>query len=229
MTILAVCGIDTGVGKSLVTGLLARRLLEQGTGVTTMKLVETGGSGRSQDILLHRRLMGRGWDADDETGLTCPYLFPCPASPHLAARLAAGRVETTRLDQCLTALRDKYATVLLEGAGGLLVPLTDELLLADFLAERGLPILLVTSARLGSINHTLLSLEAIRARGLVLAGLVYNHHPPALPEIETDSRRLFRRWLERLGLACPLIDLTPGDGGTPACDFGPLLPLPATR
>ncbi|OQX15818.1 MAG: dethiobiotin synthase [Desulfobulbaceae bacterium A2] len=224
MKILAVCGIDTGVGKSVVTGLLARWLIDRGERVITMKLVQTGGSGRSEDILLHRRLMGVPWNHWDDSGLTCPYRFPLPASPHLAARLAGQRVQPERLDQSLAQLADAHDRVLIEGAGGLLVPLTEDLLLADFLAARALPILLVTSSRLGSINHTLLSLEAIRARGLVLAGLLCNTFPPALAEIEADSPRLFRAWLDRLGLACPLITLGQDHAGSPACDFSPLFP-----
>ncbi len=224
MKVLAICGIDTGVGKSVVTGLLARWLLGRGERVITMKPVQTGGSGRAEDILLHRQLMGVSWNSWDESGTTCPYLLPLPASPHLAARLAGVRVEVERLDLALAQLTAGHDRVLLEGVGGLLVPLTDELLLADFLAQRRLPILLVSSTRLGSINHTLLSLEAIRSRGLLLQGLICNHHPPAAPEIATDPPRLFRYWLKRLGFDCPLLTLGVDDSGGAVCDFSPLFP-----
>ena len=88
---IAIGGIDTGVGKSIVSGLLARHLLDQGRVVITQKLVQTGCNGRPEDILLHRRLMGAGWHRLDEQRLTCPYCFPFPASPHLENRPSINR------------------------------------------------------------------------------------------------------------------------------------------
>ena len=85
---IAVGGIDTDAGKSVVTGLLARHLLDQGKAVTTLKLVQTGCTGMAEDIVQHRRLMGQALTDWDRDGTTCPYVFPFPASPLLAARMA---------------------------------------------------------------------------------------------------------------------------------------------
>lgn len=196
---IAVCGIDTGVGKSLVSGLLAKYLLAQGRSVITMKLVQTGCAGRSEDILLHRQLMGIDWQPADEQGLTCPYCFTLPASPHLAAEQAGAAIEPARLDQAADSLAAQFDQLIVEGAGGLLVPLTRSLLFLDYLQQRGWPLLLVTSPRLGSINHTLLSLEAIQQRGMNLLGLLYNLHGSHPSELVRDSFQVFQDALGRCG------------------------------
>jgi dethiobiotin synthetase len=197
---ITVCGIDTGVGKSVVTGLLARHLLDQGRSVITQKLVQTGCSGRSEDILLHRNLMGVSWQPEDEQRLTCPYCFPLPVSPHLATEKAgAVAIEPAQLDQAADQLAGQFEQLIVEGAGGLLVPLTRSLLLLDYLQSRNWPLILVTTPRLGSLNHTLLCLEAIQQRQMHLLGLVYNLHGSHPPEIVNDSLRFFRDSLGRYG------------------------------
>jgi len=192
---ITICGIDTGVGKSVVTGLLARHLLDRGKVVITQKPVQTGCNGRPEDILLHRRLMGAEWHPLDEQKLTCPYCFPFPASPHLAAELAGTAGDPEQLDRATRTLVGQVDQLIIEGAGGLLVPLTRTLLLLDYLAERSYPIILVTSPRLGSINHTLLCLEAVKQRNVQLLGLVYNLHGDHPREIVTDSLKVFKQFL----------------------------------
>ncbi len=204
---ITICGIDTGVGKSIVTGLLARHLLDQGNVVITQKLVQTGCSGRPEDILLHRRLMGADWHRLDEERLTCPCCLPFAGSPHLAAELAGSKIEPGELDKATQQLAGQVDQLIIEGAGGLLVPLTSSLLLLDYLAERSYPIILVTSPRLGSINHTLLCLEAIRNRNMQLMGLVYNLHGEHPREIVTDSLKMFKLFLGRYGFPKKIVIL----------------------
>jgi dethiobiotin synthetase len=199
MTTLCICGIDTGIGKSVVTGLLARFLHEQNHRVITQKPVQTGSEGQSEDILTHRRLMESGWLEEDEQRLTCPYTFSFPGSPHLAARLAGQTIDPDTITARTRVLETRYEWVLIEGAGGLMVPLTENLLFIDYLKQRSYPIVLVTSPRLGSINHTLMSLEVIHSRGLKLAGLVYNLQDQALWEIVQDSQQLFAEALKAYG------------------------------
>ena len=147
---IAVGGIDTDAGKSVVTGLLARHLLDQGKAVTTLKLVQTGCTGMAEDIVQHRRLMGQALTDWDRDGTTCPYVFPFPASPLLAARMAGAVIDTAVLDRSIETLRQRHEWLLVEAAGGLLVPLQEHLLLLDYLAAKQLPLILVTSPRLGS-------------------------------------------------------------------------------
>jgi len=152
-------------------------------------------------------MMETGWLEEDEQPLTCPYNISFPGSPHLAANLAGQTIDQDTINATTRALERIYDWVLIEGAGGLMVPLTEELLFIDYLEKKNYPLLLVTSPRLGSINHTLMSLELIRSRGLKLAGLVYNLHDNALRDIVQDSQQIFTRALEKNGDGDKLIVL----------------------
>ena len=219
---IAVAGIDTGVGKSYCTGLLARYLLSRSSGVSTMKLVQTGCSGIAEDILLHRRLMGLPLTAEDEAGISNPYVFTLPASPHLAASLEGKAVLEEKLNEAAAIMQERYEWLLVAGAGGLLVPLNAELLLLDYLASRGWPLVLVSSPRLGSINHTRLSLEAIKNRGMRLLGLVYNLHGSYEPDMVRDTLRECRRALRDYGFAGTVV-LVPDAKESAAIAWGPML------
>ena len=174
-----VTGIDTDAGKSIVTGVLARALSARGERVITQKFIQTGCDGLSEDIETHRRIMGIGLLPEDEDGTTCPIVFTYPASPHLAAAIDGRDIDLT----------------LIEGAGGLYVPLSEAYQTIDYVAEHGLPVALVTSPRLGSINHTLLSLEACRNRNIEVAAVAYNLYPPAPEPIVRDTRTYLKAYL----------------------------------
>ena len=220
---VAICGIDTGVGKTVVTGLMAAFFAGQGRRVITQKLVQTGCTDQPEDILLHRQLMGASWNKYDESGLSCPYSFPFAGSPHLAAELAGKRIDPQAITRATETLTVDHDLVLVEGAGGLLVPLTAGLLQLDYFADRDYPLVLVTSPRLGSINHTLLSLEAIRVRSMTLLGLVYNLHGEHPIEIIRDSRRVMARALQQYGFSCPII-LLPDYHESRSTNWQPLFP-----
>ncbi len=202
---IAICGIDTNIGKSIVTGLLARHLLLKGKVVITQKLVQTGCVGRPEDIVLHRKLMGAEWHSLDEEQLTCPYCFPFPASPHLAAARAGTEIDPAVLTLATSRLSEQVDQLLIEGVGGLLVPLTRKLLLLDYLAQHDYPVILVTTPRLGSINHTLLSLEALKQRKMNLLGLACNLYGDHPKEILMDSLQLFREQLAAYGFPQKII------------------------
>jgi dethiobiotin synthetase len=196
--VVFVSGIDTDIGKTVVTGWLARQWLERGEKVITQKLVQTGCVGASDDILMHRRIMGCDLFEEDRDGTTMPVLYAYPASPHLAARLEQRELDFAAIEQATARLCARYDTVLVEGAGGLMVPLTAELLTIDYVVQRGWPVLLVTSGRLGSINHTLLSLEALAARGIALHGVAWNSRDDSGDEvIAADSRSFIRAHVAR--------------------------------
>ena len=183
MSVLFISGIDTDIGKTYATGLIAKALMQQGINVITQKLVQTGVAinlnsgeiGIADDIIIHRQLMGIPLQPCDIDNTTCPYRYEKPASPHLSAVLANEVLNSDVITSATKSLQADYEVVLLEGAGGLLVPITEQLLTLDYIAEQGYPIILVTSGRLGSINHTLLSLEAIKSRGLDVHSVIYNH------------------------------------------------------
>lgn len=213
MTLQFVSGIDTDAGKTIATGWLAGRFLREGRNVVTAKLVQTGSDDLSPDILTHRRLMGKGLLPADIDGRTMPETFRYPASPHLAAELEGRTVDFAKIERALMSLEAQYETVLVEGAGGLMVPLTRELLTIDYVAENGWPVWFVTSGKLGSVNHTLLSFEAMKRRDMPLAGLIFNDFCPSHDKIiAQDTREYLRTALERFYpeapfLVCPTLDL----------------------
>ena len=173
-----VTGTGTCIGKTVVCGLLAGFLRAQGMRVTTQKWVETGVTDGPSDIDVHRRLMG-GPDstAEPPPADRCPYRFSLPASPHLAAAREKRRVDPAVIEAAYRRLAETHDAVLVEGAGGFLVPLSEELLTGDLVARVGLPVLVVVGNRLGCVNDVLLTVEAVRRRGVPLLGLVFNRLP----------------------------------------------------
>ena len=161
-----ISGIDTDAGKSYCTAYYACQLIGSGKRVITQKFIQTGNVGHSEDIDLHRRLMGI-------EGLTMPEIFSYPCSPHLAARIDNRPIDFGKIERATQELARRYDVVLVEGAGGLMVPLTEDYLTIDYIAEKQYPLIFVTSGKLGSINHTLLSFEAIRSRGIQLDTVLY--------------------------------------------------------
>ncbi|MDY6450295.1 dethiobiotin synthase [Acinetobacter faecalis] len=172
--VIFVSGIDTGIGKTYCTGYLAKLWNAEGIRTITQKLVQTGNLDISEDIEKHREIMNMGWFPEDEIKLTMPEIFSYPASPHLATQIDGREIDFAKIEDATQQLASKYDRVLLEGAGGLMVPLTKDLLSIDYIHQQHLPVVLVSSGRLGSINHTLLSLEALKARGIELYALAYN-------------------------------------------------------
>jgi len=191
-----VSGIDTDIGKTYATGVLAKLWTEQGKKVITQKLIQTGNADISEDIEKHREIMGQGWFQEDHDKLTMPEIFSYPASPHLATRLDNREINFQKIENATQTLAERFEIVLLEGAGGLMVPLTTSLLTIDYVAQHQFPVILVTSGRLGSINHTLLSLEALKSRGLKLQALVYNLKDESKdPLISQDTSNYLKNYL----------------------------------
>lgn len=193
-----ISGIDTDAGKSYCTAWLAHELARSGQRVITQKFIQTGNTGHSEDIDLHRRLTGTGYLPEDREGLTMPEIFSYPCSPHLAARIDHRPIDFTKIERATLELARRYDTVLVEGAGGLMVPLTEDYLTIDYIAEKRYPLVFVTSGKLGSINHTLLSLEAIARRGIVLDTVLYNLYPTEEDKtIQEDTLRFIQDYLSK--------------------------------
>ncbi len=209
--VVAITGIDTDIGKTIATGLLGRFLLLRGYTVITQKVVQTGCVRVSEDIVRHRQLMGMSLQHVDRNGLTCPYIFPEPCSPHLAASLAGKKIDCQVISAATSELQRRYRYVLMEGAGGLLVPLTAEVTFLDYLQQQNYPLILVSSPRLGSINHTLAALELAKTRGLVVKGIVYNRFRDDGGVIADDSKRVFSSHLCRYGFADVLVEVFASD------------------
>ena len=157
-----VTATDTGVGKTVVTAGLAAAFRARGHDVAVFKPVQSGAlaADPSGDAAL--------------LGADCVYAFSAPLAPLVAARAEGSTIALEPLVKRAEELAREHEFLLVEGAGGLLVPLADGLDLADLAAALGLPLVVVARAGLGTVNHTLLTIEAARARGLELAGVVLN-------------------------------------------------------
>ncbi len=193
-----VSGIDTDAGKSYAVGWLARQWNSLGVRTITQKLIQTGNVGFSEDIELHRKIMGCGVLPEDEEKLTMPEIFSYPCSPHLAAEIDGREIDFQKIERATQTLALRYDAVLVEGAGGLMVPLTRELLTIDYLALKGWPLVFVTSGKLGSINQTLLSLEAVKNRDIPLKAVMFNEFPKISDKtIARDTCGYLRDYLAR--------------------------------
>ena len=190
---LFVTGTDTNVGKTLVACALARGLRAAGIDVGVMKPVETG---VPESGPLDGRALRIAAGVDDPIEEICPQRFALPAAPEVAAHAEGRTVSLAAIRAAWKRLARRHAFMLVEGAGGLLVPLDRDTDMADLARELDLPVLLVTRARLGTINHTRLSLECAAARGLEVFGVVISHSDGALSAADARNLASLR---ERLG------------------------------
>ncbi len=169
---IAIVGTDTDVGKTVISALVAERFRSV-PGIAYWKPMATGlepGTRESGD-----RQSVRTWVDPRVTILPETYAYRDPVSPHLAARRAGEVIRRTVLDAALAGHRKAHHRLVVEGIGGVLVPMSDRGdLFADWLATTGLPALVVVRSTLGTINHSLLTVEALRHRGVPIAGVVMN-------------------------------------------------------
>lgn len=192
---LFITGIDTDAGKSYATGWLARSMRDASLNVITQKFVQTGNIDFSEDIEIHRRLMEIDFTEEDKNHLTAPEIFTYPASPDLAARIDKRELDLEKIQNATEILSKKYSYVLIEGAGGVMVPLKGSYLTIDYLKDHNLPVILVTNGRLGSINHTLLSLFALKQYGIEIFAVIYNSNFDKDNIICDDCREYIKSWL----------------------------------
>jgi dethiobiotin synthetase len=180
-----VTGTGTEVGKTVVGAAIAHALAAKGKRVAVFKPAVTGlDEGGEPDHALLRRVTGSGQSDDG----IAPYRFGPPMSPHLAAELAGEEIEPARLLAGARAAAAGADVLVCEGVGGLLVPLTADYLVRDFAADLGLPIVIAASPGLGTINHTLLTIEAARAVGLEVRTVVLSLWPETPSPIEISNR-----------------------------------------
>lgn len=190
-----ISGIDTDIGKTIATGALARELRTQGVNAITQKMIQTGNEALSEDIVMHRKMMGLDLLPEDLNGLTAPYIFSYPCSPHMASQLDGKEIDLRVIEEATKQLEERFEVVLLEGAGGLMVPITEDYLSIDYICDHNYPLIFVTSGRLGSLNHTLLNLEIIKQRGIRLERVIYNLYPNADALITSNSQTFIKRYL----------------------------------
>jgi dethiobiotin synthetase len=180
-----VTGTDTEVGKTVLAAAIARTLAAEGLRVAVFKPAVTGLEEAAEaDHELLRRASGSA-QRDEEIA---PYRYGPPASPHLAAALAGEEIEPARLREAARAAAASAEILVCEGVGGLLVPLSSGYLVRDLAVDLGYPVAVAASPGLGTINHTLLTVEAARAAGLEVALVALTPWPAAPGEIERSNR-----------------------------------------
>lgn len=204
-----ITGTDTGVGKSMIAASLATLLRAQGVNVAVMKPVETGVAdpttlGADAELLK----TSSGCTAEDE--LIAPYRFSPPVAPALAASQAKTKIDLGHICECYRQLVDAHDFVIVEGAGGLMVPLAGGFLTADLVGMLQIPLLVVARPTLGTINHTLLTIFAARTMDLPVSGFVINGMPAEPSLAEQDAPHS----LASLASASLLAVLSQGTGST---------------
>jgi len=171
---ILITGTDTGVGKTIICRHLAVYLQSRGLNVITQKWVQTG-CAESDDIREHNLTLPVSVaQIPNLKELRCPYSLPYAASPHLAAKSHGVEIKAARIEEALSTLERHFDVVLVEGSGGALVPLNEKTLMADMAARLEMPVLIVAANRLGTINHTLLTIEALSGRSIHVWGLIFN-------------------------------------------------------
>ncbi len=163
--VIFITGTDTGVGKTVVTYCLGLLLKTQGFGVGVMKPVQCAG----RDAQYLKKVLG----IHDELNVINPFYAPEPLSPHLAFRRSKIKFDKQRVIDGLKILRARHDIVLVEGAGGLMVPLTNGYSNADLIADLKAEVIVVSRLNLGTINHTLLTINEAKRRGLKVIGIIF--------------------------------------------------------
>ena len=185
-----ITGTDTSVGKTVVTACLATLYKSQGMKVGVMKPIETGvdpecSSAANSDAKFLMEVSGNN-DAETEV---CPYRLKTPASPYQSAQIAGTMIKPATLLENFKVLQSRHDRVLVEGIGGLMVPITPRYDVADLALEMGLPLIIVSRTQVGTLNHTLLTINAAQQRGLKIKGIILNSSDK-LNDIEKQQGKL---------------------------------------
>lgn len=196
-----VSGTDTGVGKTLISCAFLHGFAAQGRRAVGMKPIAAGcnAEGHSEDVL---QLLAAG-NVAVGYGSVNPYCLQHAIAPHIAAQRAGVLIDLSIITKSYQKLAAQADVVIVEGAGGLLVPINAQQDSADLMLELGLPVILVVGMRLGCLNHALLTMEAIASRSLALAGWVANVIEVDMAAVEENVAALQQR------IAAPLLGVVP--------------------
>ena len=217
---LMITGTDTEVGKTFVAVGLISAFSQMGFRVAPFKPVETGCLQDASRTLVpaDARFLESASGTAAPLSAICPYRYSLPVAPWIAAEKEHRPIEFTVLDQCLDTLKSGHDLVLIETAGGLLVPITQEANFADLARRWNVPVLLVAGSRLGVLNQTLLTIRYLESAGLRIAGCILNHpfgdhRKTSLGENQLPALESNLGALRRL-VSCPIWDV-PFGGSVP--------------
>lgn len=181
-----VTGTDTGVGKTLVSAALVRRFVQTGRSVGVMKPVETGVAPGLPDQSDAARLIAAA-GVDDPLELVSPYRFSAPLAPFAAASEQGQVIKLEEIVRRYTRLAARHSCIVVEGAGGLLVPMGKDWDMAVLIGHLRLPVVVVGRVGLGGINHALLTLEALERRQIPVIAVVLNETAPAATSAQQEQ------------------------------------------
>jgi len=184
-----ITGTDTDVGKSVIAGGLAGALHARGVNVGVMKPVQSGALKKDGKLVsLDAQFMLRASGIDDELEMVNPVRFHLPAAPNLAAKVADCEINLKYLIKRYKELQKRHEFIIVEGAGGLTTPITDDCQMHEFIKALGLPIIIVARPGLGTINHTLLTAEFARQNDIPIVGVIINNYPQGDKEFDIVLR-----------------------------------------
>ena len=171
-----ITGTDTGVGKTFVAEGLIKAVREKGLNVCPMKPVETGCRLRQGRLIPADTLrLIRASGVDEEIDLINPYRFNQPLAPSVAAEIEGMKINRKRIFSAYDRLSKKYDITIVEGAGGVMAPVFKKYLFLDLINDLKLPLVIVSRPGLGTINHTLLTIDAVKNKGLHILGVIINY------------------------------------------------------
>lgn len=203
---LFITGTDTGVGKTVIAAAIASSLKQSGQRVAVRKPAATGCVHRREGLVSEdAEFLAHHADSPDPLDLICPQRFAEPLAPSVAAERAGTQLDWSSIDRSLKLMSDHADVMIVEGVGGVMVPMDEKHFVVDMARWLGIPAIVVARAGLGTINHTLLSIKALKDVGVRVAGVVINQYPSdgATAAEETNPRQI-----EKLGKA-PVLCLVP--------------------
>ena len=194
---LFITGTDTGIGKTLVTGAIARHLRLAGREVAVSKPIASGCPRRREGLVSEdAEYIAHCADARHPLDVICPQTFEEPLAPAVAAARAGVAVDWSAIQRSIDAMSQTGDCMLVEGAGGIMVPLDEKTTVLDLIRWLAVPAVVVARPNLGTINHTVLTVERLRDAGVTVAGVVINRYPADSTGVAEETSP---RWIEKLG------------------------------
>ena len=191
--IVFIAGTDTECGKTHLSALFLKALLEMGVDARYQKWVSTGNGKFSDDAHFVYKVAGLT-HPPMANSLETPYCFSTPASPHIASELDGKTIDIDQMIQCSRTLKTQCDILIIEGVGGLMVPISRDVLLVDIIERVSIPVILVARAGVGTINHTLLSVESLQNRNIDIRGIILNEDRPTDGLIAKDNMKIIKKF-----------------------------------
>jgi len=193
---LFITGTDTGVGKTVIAGAIADWFVGRKATVAVCKPCATGCVHRREGLVSEdAEFLAHCADTRHPLDMVCPQRYADPLAPAVAAERAGSPLDWTAIDRAIAMMTDGADVLIVEGVGGIGVPMDAKHSVADMAAWLGLPVVIVARAGLGTINHTLLTVQAMRTMKIPIAGVVINRYPAETPGLaEETNPRAIEKW-----------------------------------